>query len=192
MHCKSSKLQRVTILLRERSGKHFPSVSLRLTTDNTLVLAEQTEWFWRCCVHSEVQLLKLALSKGPNRIGVFSSQLRTERDPVSETSYFLVFRIPDDGQGPETQWLRKSLGGGVYCCKNVIHTSLNILGVFGLAFSRSARRKSTSKLVPTPQFWEPLLWRTRPEYVPLTEEPQSCSWLTNIRSDSRWIFLDRR
>jgi hypothetical protein len=33
------------------------------------------------------QWLRLALSKGPNRVGV-SLHLRTETDPVSETSYF--------------------------------------------------------------------------------------------------------
>jgi hypothetical protein len=35
-----------------------------------------------------VQRLRLALSKGPNRVGV-SPHLRTETDPVSETSCFL-------------------------------------------------------------------------------------------------------
>jgi hypothetical protein len=29
--------------------------------------------------------------------------LWTETDPVSETLCFLVYRIPDDGQSPETQ-----------------------------------------------------------------------------------------
>jgi hypothetical protein len=29
-------------------------------------------------------------------------QLRTEIYPVSEPSYFLVSRIPDDGKGPKT------------------------------------------------------------------------------------------
>jgi hypothetical protein len=47
---------------------------------------------------------RLALSKGPNWVGVFPPpHLRTETDPVSETSYFLVSRIPDDGKGPKTQ-----------------------------------------------------------------------------------------
>jgi hypothetical protein len=32
-----------------------------------------------------------------------SLHLRMERDPVSETLCFLVFRIPDDGQSPEPQ-----------------------------------------------------------------------------------------
>jgi hypothetical protein len=50
--------------------------------------------------------LRLALSKGPNRVGVFP-HLRTERDPVSETLCFsLLFRKnPDDGQSPKTQYL---------------------------------------------------------------------------------------
>jgi hypothetical protein len=38
---------------------------------------------------------------GPNRVGVSPPHLRMETDPVSET--FLVFRIPDDGQSPDTQ-----------------------------------------------------------------------------------------
>jgi hypothetical protein len=47
--------------------------------------------------------LRLALSKGPNWVGVFSSHLRTETDPVFETLCFLVSRIPDDGKSPKTQ-----------------------------------------------------------------------------------------
>jgi hypothetical protein len=47
-----------------------------------------------------VQWLKLAFSKGPNRVGV-SPHVRTETDPVSETLCFLVYRIPDDGQSPK-------------------------------------------------------------------------------------------
>jgi hypothetical protein len=41
----------------------------------------------------------------PNRVDVFHpSPLRTERDPVSEMfCSFMFFRIPDDGQSPETQ-----------------------------------------------------------------------------------------
>jgi hypothetical protein len=49
------------------------------------------------------QWLRLALSKGPNGVGVFAPHLRTETDPFSETSCFLVSRIPDDGQSPKTQ-----------------------------------------------------------------------------------------
>jgi hypothetical protein len=40
---------------------------------------------------------RLAISKGPNWVGVFPPHLRTETDPVSDTSYFLVFRILDNG-----------------------------------------------------------------------------------------------
>jgi hypothetical protein len=50
-----------------------------------------------------VQWLRLALSNGPNRVGVSPSHLRTETNPVPETLCFLVFRIPDDGQSPRTQ-----------------------------------------------------------------------------------------
>jgi hypothetical protein len=44
--------------------------------------------------------LGLALSKGPNRVGVSlpPPHLKTETDPVSETLCFLVFTIPDDAQ----------------------------------------------------------------------------------------------
>jgi hypothetical protein len=45
----------------------------------------------------------LAVSKGPNRVDAFLPNLRMETDPVSETLCFLVFKIPDDGQIPETQ-----------------------------------------------------------------------------------------
>jgi hypothetical protein len=43
------------------------------------------------------------LSKGPNEYVSSPIHLRTETDPVSETLCLLVSRIPDDGQGPETQ-----------------------------------------------------------------------------------------
>jgi hypothetical protein len=57
-------------------------------------------------VTSVVQWLRLAVSKGPNRVGVFP-HLRTETDAVSETLCFsLLFRKnPDDGQSPKTQYL---------------------------------------------------------------------------------------
>jgi hypothetical protein len=44
----------------------------------------------------QLQGLRLALSKGPNRVGVTSTHLREETDPVSETSCFLIFRIQMD------------------------------------------------------------------------------------------------
>jgi hypothetical protein len=34
-----------------------------------------------------------------NLVGIFPPHLTTETDPVSETSCFLVSRIPDDGKG---------------------------------------------------------------------------------------------
>jgi hypothetical protein len=51
-----------------------------------------------------VQSLRLVLSKGPNWVDVFLPHLRTEKCPVSETLGFLVYRIPDDGQSPNTQY----------------------------------------------------------------------------------------
>jgi hypothetical protein len=51
-----------------------------------------------------IQWLRLALSKGPNRVGVFQHpHLRTVTNPVSETLCFLVSRTPDDGHNPKTQ-----------------------------------------------------------------------------------------
>jgi hypothetical protein len=47
--------------------------------------------------------LRLALSKGPNRVGVSPPHLRTERDPIAETLCFIDFRIRDDEQSPKTQ-----------------------------------------------------------------------------------------
>jgi hypothetical protein len=41
-------------------------------------------------------------SKGPNRVGIFTLQLRMETDPISKTSCS-SFLIPDDGQSPEPQ-----------------------------------------------------------------------------------------
>jgi hypothetical protein len=41
--------------------------------------------------------LRLALSKGPNRVDISLPSLEDGKDPVSETLCFLVFRIPDDG-----------------------------------------------------------------------------------------------
>jgi hypothetical protein len=50
----------------------------------------------------EFQWLRLALSKGPKKVGVpLSPHLRTETGPVSEKLCFLVFEIPDDGRSPE-------------------------------------------------------------------------------------------
>jgi hypothetical protein len=47
--------------------------------------------------------LRLPLSKGPNRVSV-SPHLRTERDPVSETScfYLIIIENPDDRRSPKT------------------------------------------------------------------------------------------
>jgi hypothetical protein len=52
-----------------------------------------------------VQWLRLALSKGPDWVGVPPSpHLRTETDTISETSCFLFSRIPDDGKVLKRDW----------------------------------------------------------------------------------------
>jgi hypothetical protein len=48
-----------------------------------------------------VQWLRLALSKGPNRVGV-SLHLRTETEPVSETSCF-SFNYLESGQWTKSE-----------------------------------------------------------------------------------------
>jgi hypothetical protein len=50
------------------------------------------------------QWSRLAISKGPNRVGVSPPHLRAETDSVSETSCFPVSRISDDGQSPKTKY----------------------------------------------------------------------------------------
>jgi hypothetical protein len=54
-----------------------------------------------------VQRLKLALSKGPNRVSSPSFYLRKETDPVSETLCFL--ETLDDGQSPKTRFFQTFL-----------------------------------------------------------------------------------
>jgi hypothetical protein len=68
-----------------------------------LTMVYNTQRYW---VSGPVQWLRLALSKGPNRVGVFP-HLRRETDPVSETLCFFIIisKNPDDGQGPKTQYL---------------------------------------------------------------------------------------
>jgi hypothetical protein len=64
-----------------------------------------------------VQWLRLVLSKGPNRVGVSSPQLRAETNSVSETLYVQVIIIQDDGQSPETTVILRILlveVGGTY------------------------------------------------------------------------------
>jgi hypothetical protein len=38
-----------------------------------------------------IELLRLALSKGPNRVGVSPPHLKTETDPVSETLFSCIY-----------------------------------------------------------------------------------------------------
>jgi hypothetical protein len=49
-----------------------------------------------------IPIVQVALSKGPNRASV-SPHPRTETDPVSETSCFLVIRILNYRQSPKIQ-----------------------------------------------------------------------------------------
>jgi hypothetical protein len=51
------------------------------------------------------QWLKLAPSTRSNRAAVSLPPPEDGNNPVSETLCFLVFRISDNGQSPETQWL---------------------------------------------------------------------------------------
>jgi hypothetical protein len=57
----------------------------------------------QCLELISTQWLRLALSKGPNWVGVFLSHLKTETDPVSETSCPLLPKIPEDGKSPKPQ-----------------------------------------------------------------------------------------
>jgi hypothetical protein len=50
-----------------------------------------------------VQWLTLTLSKRSRWVGVFPPHLRTEIDPVFETSCFVISRMPVDGESPKTQ-----------------------------------------------------------------------------------------
>jgi hypothetical protein len=49
------------------------------------------------------QWLELALFKGPNRIGVSPPQ-NGNGSSFQKVGFFNYFRIPDDGQSPQTQW----------------------------------------------------------------------------------------
>jgi hypothetical protein len=54
-------------------------------------------------LRSLVQWLRLAFSKGPNRVGVSPSHLRMETSSFWMLC-FLVYRIPYDGQSPDTRY----------------------------------------------------------------------------------------
>jgi hypothetical protein len=71
------------------------------------------------------QWLRLALSKGPNRVGASPSYLRTETF-IFQKLCFLLFRIPDDGQSPEAQWfwvsfLSYNLWQNRFTFENILH-----------------------------------------------------------------------
>jgi hypothetical protein len=46
--------------------------------------------------------MKLALSNGPNRVGVPSTHPKMETYPVFKILCFIVVRISDDGESPQT------------------------------------------------------------------------------------------
>jgi hypothetical protein len=66
-----------------------------------IFLLSPAELAWSQVIKWVVQWLWLALSRGPKWADVLLPHLRTETDPVSETSCFLVSRIPDEGQSPK-------------------------------------------------------------------------------------------
>jgi hypothetical protein len=43
---------------------------------------------------------RLALSKGPHRVGVFLPSPEDETDSISKTMGFIAFRIPNNGKSP--------------------------------------------------------------------------------------------
>jgi hypothetical protein len=88
-------------VLRWRGRKHL----LSWVTWKELISITGQQWLNSCVNLTEgVQWLRLALSKGSNWVGVFSPlHLRTETDPVSETSCFLFSTIPDDERSPKIQ-----------------------------------------------------------------------------------------
>jgi hypothetical protein len=58
----------------------------------------------RANLNHRTSSMRSDLSKGHNRVGISASpHLRMDIDPVSETLCFLVFGIPGDGQGPQSQ-----------------------------------------------------------------------------------------
>jgi hypothetical protein len=96
----ASYLTSVRVKRPGREANHYPQSSVEIKNIRnynstrrfyrvlTMVCNTQNYWVFGLCP-------SLALSKGPNRVGV-SPHLRTETDPVSETSCFssnYVFRI---------------------------------------------------------------------------------------------------
>jgi hypothetical protein len=99
---------------------------------------------YSCCyVTWVVEWLRLALTKGPPTEYVSPSpNPRTKTDPVSETLFFLVFRIPDDGRSPETQWISGQ-------SEIVSATSIDKETIHAKQFSTLGRGTATLQMVRT-------------------------------------------
>jgi hypothetical protein len=84
------------------------NVSLLVNLQSPHNSITQNHLLWGLCPSSGIltrkQWLRWALSTGPNRVGV-SFPLPEDGNRLSfRNDVFYLFRIPDDGQGPQTQW----------------------------------------------------------------------------------------
>jgi hypothetical protein len=70
---------------------HFFTSLFPVTSLGSILLTRSL--YSPCHMTQVVQLLKLALSKGLNRLSVFHLHPKTERDPISETSYIWMSLI---------------------------------------------------------------------------------------------------
>jgi hypothetical protein len=97
-----------TMLHAWRLPVPFPKLSLNFSIDLNLPTAIwprrrnslQQKWVSGIFLGGGSKVIEVS-SKGSNRVSPYS-HLRTETDLISETLCFLVIRIPDDGQSPET------------------------------------------------------------------------------------------
>jgi hypothetical protein len=67
-----------------------------------MVYNTQRYWVFGLCPSSGFFLNRIALSKGPNRVGVFP-HLRTETDPVSKTLYFFIVILEKSGRWTKSE-----------------------------------------------------------------------------------------
>jgi hypothetical protein len=120
--------------------------------------------------------LRLALSKGPNRLGVSLPWPDHETDPVSETTCFLDFAILEDGQNPNPHWfwvnelcyvknifllsnIRKSIVRGLHCC---------FLRILSQSRSRSRSYMTTDGQSASLSWCQALVWDPLPIYLLLS------------------------